>query len=62
MDKVQQLYRVRDTLPSELIAIEKRLHDAGLHMTATKVNHAIQEIGYELAKKIEAAHSLYAGE
>ena len=43
---------VRDT-GVEMIAMQRRLHDAGLHATAARINLASQKLGWEAAKIIE---------
>ncbi len=38
----------------ELPILKERLHRVGLHKTANKMQAAIEEIGYEVADRIEA--------
>ncbi len=41
-------------LCQDLPMLKERLHRAGLHKTANKMQAAVEEVGYEVAQHIEA--------
>lgn len=54
-NKRRKLYVTVREIGVEMSGIERRLHDAGLHGTAHKVNAAQQELGWEAARRLRSA-------
>lgn len=46
----------------ELPVLKEKLHRVGLHKTASKMQAAVEQIGYEVADHIEAERSARKGQ
>lgn len=45
-------YRERNELSTRMVLLEQALHQHGLHVTARKLNAAVQQLGWELADQL----------
>ena len=52
--KTKNMHNVVRQESAVMVALERRLHDAGLVATAALVNEATKRLGWEAARKIEA--------